>query len=614
MAAHVPSNSSSSPLRGSPRALLPYIKTTTDHVRNLAKFPSSKWSQAYNKCAPNDVDLSAEWRQIEELKGEVGIKFDLYADKPLQQLTLIDSIQQLGLGYLFQEQIDQALTYMTNVDIDGYGLHQMSLYFRLERQHGHDVSPSIFKKFMGKDGALEEGFQSDVLGMVSFYEAAQLRVHADAAILDKAFARCVTHLESMAADLNPRLKTLVTNSLKLPIHKNMPWLQARKYISTYQEDESHDTVLLKLAKLHFNVLQKQHKQELSHLSKWWKDVDIVSKCPYARDKLVEGYFWSLALYYEPYYSLGRKILSMAIAYIAVLDDTYDAYGTADELELITESINRALKKYSTQVYLRKCARALCETVFDVYSLIEEDLLKDGNVTFSLPYVKEAVSRYNKIPISTINTFLREVHKHDDSYLLVNVQMKLIAVYYISYVQMKLMAKSFHNEYLWLKKKEIPTMEEYRQLSFASSGVTSLLILSSAGMGHIVTKEALDWIFSEPTFVIAAQGIVRFLDDIVSHEFEQQRQHVPSAVECYMNQYKVSKEEACQYLRKQVSDCWKSLNEGILKPTSFPFPVLERVLNIVRGAEVMYEDGDGFTHSQKLMEPKMTSLLKDPVAI
>uniref|UniRef100_A0A7N0SXQ5 Uncharacterized protein n=1 Tax=Kalanchoe fedtschenkoi TaxID=63787 RepID=A0A7N0SXQ5_KALFE len=567
MAAHVPSNSSSSPLRGSPRALLPSIKTTTDHVRNLAKFPSSKWSQAYNKCAPNDIDLSAEWRQIEELKGEVGIKFDLYADKPLQQLTLIDSIQQLGLGYLFEEQIDQALTSMTNVDIDGYSLHQMSMYFRLERQHGHDVSSSIFKKFMGKDGALEEGFQSDVLGMVSFYEAAQLRVHADATILDKALATCVTHLESMAADLNPRLKTLVTNSLKLPIHKNMPWLQATKYISTYQEDESHDTVLLKLAKLHFNVLQKQHKQELSHLSKWWKDVDIVSKCPYARDKLVEGYFWALALYYEPHYSLCRKIFAMAIAYIAVLDDTYDAYGTADELELITESINR----FNTSLFgeMPPYARALCETVFDVYSLIEEDLLKYGNVAFSLPYVKEA---------------------------------------------MKLVAKSYHNEYLWLKKKQIPTMEEYRQLSFASAGVTSLLILSSAGMGHIVTKEALDWIFSEPTFVIAAQGIVRFLDDIVSHEFEQQRQHVPSAVECYMNQYKVSKEEACQYLRKQVSDCWKSLNEGILKPTSFPFPVLERVLNIVRGAEVMYEDGDGFTHSQKLMEPKMTSLLKDPVAI
>uniref|UniRef100_A0A7N0TC98 Uncharacterized protein n=1 Tax=Kalanchoe fedtschenkoi TaxID=63787 RepID=A0A7N0TC98_KALFE len=448
MAAHIQSNSSPSQLLVSPEASLPPMQTTTDH----------------------DVNLSSEWLQIEELKEKVGIKFDLYANKPLQRVTLIASIQQLGLGYLFQEQIDQALKSMINVDVDEYGLHQMSLYFRLQRQHGHNVSSSIFKKFMGKDGALEEGFKSDVLGMVSFYEAAQLRVHADAEILDKALARCVTQLESTAADLNPRLKALVTNALKFPIHKNMPWLQARKYISTYQEDECHDKILLKLAKLHFNVLQKQHKQELSHLSKWWKDVDIVSNFPYARDRLVEGYFWALALFYEPHYSLGRKIFAMAIAYIAILDDTYDAYGTADELELITESINR----FNTSLFeeMPPYARALCETTFGVYSIIEEDLLKDGNMAFSLPYVKEA---------------------------------------------MKLMAKSYHNEYLWLKKKQIPTMEEYMQLSFASSSITSLLILSYAGMGDIVTKEVFDWIFSEPTFVIASQKIGRFLDDIVSHE-------------------------------------------------------------------------------------------------
>uniref|UniRef100_A0A7N0ZT94 Terpene synthase N-terminal domain-containing protein n=1 Tax=Kalanchoe fedtschenkoi TaxID=63787 RepID=A0A7N0ZT94_KALFE len=169
MSAHIP-------LLALPEAPLLSMETTTDHVRNLGNFPSSTWSQVYTTSTLNvhDVDLSSEWPQIEELKEKLGIKFDLYADKPLQQVTLIDSIQQLGLGYLFLEQIDQALKSMINEDVDGYGLHQMSLYFRLQRQHGHNVSSSIFKKFMGKDGALEEGFRSDVLGMVSFYEAAQL--------------------------------------------------------------------------------------------------------------------------------------------------------------------------------------------------------------------------------------------------------------------------------------------------------------------------------------------------------------------------------------------------------------------------------------------------------
>jgi len=44
--------------------------------------------------------------------------------------------------------------------------------------------------------------------------------------------------------------------------------------------------------------------------------------------------------YETEYSIPRKITSKLIVCISLLDDTYDAYGTIQELELLTQAIQR----------------------------------------------------------------------------------------------------------------------------------------------------------------------------------------------------------------------------------------------------------------------------------
>lgn len=75
--------------------------------------------------------------------------------------------------------------------------------------------------------------------------------------------------------------------------------------------------------------------------RWWKELDLVSKLPYARDRVTEIYVcWGLGVYFEPKYSLGRIILAKVCALTSVIDDTYDAYGTFEELELFTEAVQR----------------------------------------------------------------------------------------------------------------------------------------------------------------------------------------------------------------------------------------------------------------------------------
>ncbi|CAN4114340.1 unnamed protein product [Withania somnifera] len=83
-----------------------------------------------------------------------------------------------------------------------------------------------------------------------------------------------------------------------------------------------------------------HKQELAEVSRWWKDLNFVKTLPYARDRVVECYFWALGVYFEPQYSRARVMLVKTIAIISIVDDTYDAYGTTEELATYTDVIQR----------------------------------------------------------------------------------------------------------------------------------------------------------------------------------------------------------------------------------------------------------------------------------
>jgi len=97
------------------------------------------------------------------------------------------------------------------------------------------------------------------------------------------------------------------------------------------------------------------------------------------------------------------------------------------------------------------------------------------------------------------------------------------------------------------------------------------------------------------------------------QFEQQRQHIPSAVECMIQENGVSEEEACRELNKQVEEAWKDLNAAFFDPQSPPVPLLLRVLNGCRVVELLYKAEDGFTNSINTKH-YLVSLLVEPVQI
>lgn len=77
------------------------------------------------------------------------------------------------------------------------------------------------------------------------------------------------------------------------------------------------------------------------LIRWWKQLDFAQKLPFARDRVVECYFWTLGVYFEPEYVLARKMLTKVIGMTSIIDDIYDVYGTPEELELFTAAVERS---------------------------------------------------------------------------------------------------------------------------------------------------------------------------------------------------------------------------------------------------------------------------------
>nr|XP_027083045.1 (-)-germacrene D synthase-like [Coffea arabica] len=513
-------------------------------------------------------NFSEEEGELQRLEDEVRKMLTETPDESPGKLDLIDTIRRLGVSYHFESEIEGSLQNIYNAcdemnNKDANDLHTIALRFRLLRQQGFYASSDVFDNFKNPEGDFKESLASNVQGMLSLYEAANFGVHGEN-VLEEALKFSMSNLESMIPNLSNFLAAQVVQALKVPIQKSLTRIAARQYISFYQQDESHDKLLLKFAKLDFNILQKLHQKELGCLTAWWKNLDLATNTPFARDRLVECYYWILGVYFEPKYCLARTILTKVISITSIIDDIYDVYGTIDELTIFTDAIERWNIHELDQLpsYMRHCYRALLDT----YTDYEEELGKEAK-SERLTYAK---------------------------------------------LEMKKLVKAYFEEAKWFHNGYVPRVEEYMKVALVTGAYMMLATTSMVGMGDSVTTHAFDWITNEPLIVRAASVICRLMDDMAGHEFEQERGHVASAVECYVNEYGVTKQEAFDELNRQTAKAWKDINGECLNSNAVPMEALQRVLNLAKVICLIYKDEDGYTHSATVLKDYISLMLVDPV--
>ncbi|KAL1544618.1 cis-muuroladiene synthase-like [Salvia divinorum] len=348
----------------------------------------SMWADTFTNVSFDEKEQQMYAEAIDALEEKVRDML-MAATTPPNQMILIDTLERLGLDYLFETEIERILQQIKH----DYLLHHCDLFttalgFRLLRQHRHRISCDVFNKFVNKDGVFEEG---DVEGMLSLYEAAHVRFN-DEKILQEAADFTRIYLSRREAELESHIKDRVKRALKHPLHRDIPIVYARNFISIYGKDPSRNELLLKLAKFNFNFLQNLYRKELSQVTRWWNKYDLISKLPYTRDRVVEAYIWGVGYHYEPQYSYVRMGIAKIILFIGVMDDTYDNYATINEAQLLTQAIDRWTKEDVDQ--LPEYMRIVYHFIISIYEEYECDAAKFGK-SFSIPYFKETVQQLGR---------------------------------------------------------------------------------------------------------------------------------------------------------------------------------------------------------------------------
>ncbi|CAN1266184.1 Probable terpene synthase 3 [Linum perenne] len=306
--------------------------TDSDH-RPTAEFHPSPWGDFFLTHLFHSDEVVRDWNEkIEELKPQV-LRMLLSPKEGLwEKLNLVDVIGRLGIGYHFEGEIERLLQ-QVYVDQDhGYDLSTISLRFRLLRQYGYNVSSAdTFKRFKTEDGeSFKEELVNDIEGLLSLYEAAYLRIQGET-ILDEAIHFTKLHLAATKFDdsssSSSQVAKRISHALERPLRKGVAKLEQLFFITVYEQMHGHDETLLTLAKLSFNVVQNMYQKELKVLTKWWIELDLIRRGGYARDKLIEVYFWAIGSIWEPKFSSARCTFTRATILNSVYDDTYDAWDT-----------------------------------------------------------------------------------------------------------------------------------------------------------------------------------------------------------------------------------------------------------------------------------------------
>ncbi|KAL5731003.1 hypothetical protein ACHQM5_003772 [Ranunculus cassubicifolius] len=485
---------------------------------------------------------------------------------PLALLELIDDIQRLGLGYIFEVDIRRNLSSLeeNSVEMDK-SLHATALYFRLSRQHGFNITQEVFKVFTEADGSFVNDLSKDVRGLLNLYEASYFGVEGEDT-LDNAKEFAHMHLKNTKGYMDFNLVEQVNHALDLPLNLRMIRLEARWYLDAYSKRKDVIPYLLELAKLDFNMVQAAHQIDVIAMARWWKDLGLPDKLPFIRDRLVECFLWSVGVAYEPQYKNCREGITKLCILLTAIDDIYDIYATYEEAKLFTDAVVRWDLNAVDQLpeYMKISFLALYNTV----NGIAYDTLKKHGV--------------NIIP------FLRKTWVDQcESYLLESAW--------------------FHNGYK-------PTLEEYLDTSCITLGGPLVLFHTYFFMSSEITKEALHYLTSYPDVIRCSSTILRLTDDMVTSKAELERGDNLKSIQCYMHEKGVTEEVGRKYIRYLTDEMWKKMNAEIQVDSPLPREFVKLAVNWARTAETIYQYDDGHGVPDKETKTRVMSLLVDIVPI
>ncbi|KAL9159642.1 hypothetical protein ABFS82_08G147600 [Erythranthe guttata] len=487
-----------------------------------------------------------------------------------ENLILVDAIQRLGMGRHFQEEIHTILNqnYVKNNTIYGcYSLHDVSLLFRLLRHQGYDVSSEVFNNFKGEDGKFRGDLRRDITGLLELYEAAQLSFRGEK-ILDEAEDFSTKLLYRYSADCKNRtFADRIITRLKYPCHKTITRLTETNFLTDFgTANNGWEKPLKELAEVDFLVGKSVYQEELLQVSKWWDGLGLTRELKLARNQPLKWYTGSMAILINDISLSKQRIeLTKSIAFIYLIDDIFDLYGTPDELAIFTEAVDKwdYVAIDTLPEYMKICYKALLDTTNEIAFMINK---KHG---------------YN--PIHTLKQAWGSL------------------------------CKAFLVEGRWFADGDyLPSAEEYLSNGKVSSGVHVVLVhlFYILGLGGTHNQGAI-LLEENSTLISSVAAILRLSDDLGSANDEQQNGKDGSYIEYYMRDNRgLSFKQAREHVIKMIASEWKLLNKECFDINQFSQELSfyrEACLNLARMVPLGYSYDD----NQKLpvLEEYVNLMLK-----
>ncbi|XP_027092991.1 linalool synthase TPS2, chloroplastic-like [Coffea arabica] len=489
--------------------------------------------------------------------------------KVVNQLELIDNLQRLGLSYHFEDKIRSILSgiYNTIRMRNPEGLYATALEFRLLRQHGFYVPQEIFESFKDEKGDFKHSLCEDLKGLLYLYEASYLEKENESN-LEMAREFTAKHLKEILKEkrIDQELEALVQHALELPLHWRMMRLEARWFIDIYEARSDRNPILLELAKLDFNIVQAIHQNDLECTQRWWSSTGLAEKLPFARDIMVENFFWTVGTISDPEHGYARRLLTKVAALVTAIDDVYDQYGTEDELELFTSVVERWDVNSIDQLpdYMKICFLAL----FNFVNEMAYDALKEGvNI---IPYLRKAWAD---------------------------------------------LCKAYLQEAKWFFSGHIPTLQQYLNNAWISISAPLVVVHAYFCVDYPINKDHVEYLEKCHKTIRCSSMIIRLANDLgTSPESEVLKSaDVPKSIQCYMKETGACEEKAREYLRFLIIEAWKQMNEAQTVDSPFSSTFKGFAVNVARMGQCMYQHGDGHGHQNSEPRDRILSLLFEPIS-
>ncbi|KAL6611290.1 hypothetical protein ACP70R_039218 [Stipagrostis hirtigluma subsp. patula] len=531
-----------------------------------AGFTAPGWGDFFRNYTPPQLQgKSMEWttKRANELKEDVKGLFET-CEGVVEKMNLVDVVQRLGMDHHFKEQITTVLCSIQNAEFNSTNLHDVALRFRLLRQQGVWVSPEVFSIFRNEDGCFINDIASDPKGLLSLYNAANLLAHNET-ILEEAISFARHHLELLRGTLKSPLAEQVSRSLQMPLPRTLKRVEATNYILEYDiQEPTYKPSILELAKIDFNLHQHLYRKELKTISEWWQDLSRDVGLDYVRDRVVECYFSSYAMFHEREHTHARMILTKLFMLYSILDDTYDVRATLDECRKLDEAIQRW----------------------------------DETAVSLLP---EYLKKYLLHVIRIFREFEVELGPHEK--------------YKGAYIKKAFQTSSscYLQESEWFHLNYIPSIEEKANLSTITGGGQIVSVGIVFGMGDAATKEAFEWAIGCADAVSAAGKISRYMNDMAALKNGRNKMDAASFIECYIKEHNVTSAVALANTSALVESAWKTINQARFLHGPL-LPVVQRVSNYAMCSMLYYhEKRNAYTNNKELKGMIKTHFV-NPIAL